>query len=56
MIKKVEHIKVKVVTKPTLQSAPSYVVQNLISKDNANALRLGTDDKLYVNPLTKTDW
>lgn len=31
-------------------------VQSLISTDTGNALNLGADQKLYVNPLTKQDW
>lgn len=42
--------------KPTVTDVPKFVPQGLISTDNGNALTLGTDHKLYINPLTKQDW
>lgn len=34
----------------------SLLAKELISADDGNALRLGSDNKLYLNPLTKQDW
>lgn len=50
-------IKVSVpVVKPTITDVPKFVPQGLISADDGNALKIGTDHKLYINPLTKQDW
>ncbi|MDO4897055.1 MAG: hypothetical protein Q3971_06805 [Moraxella sp.] len=56
IIKRHQTIKVKIATRPSLTDVPKFVPQGLISTDDNNALTTGTDDKLYLNPLTKQDW
>ncbi len=55
-IKHVQTIKIKVSTRPSLSAVPNFVPKSLVSADANNALKLGTDQKLYINPLNKIDW
>lgn len=57
IIKHTKTIKIKLnAHRSTLTAVPSFVPKGLISDDTGNALMLGDDDKLYINPLTKQDW